>query len=250
MRLDLCHREGAVKEERSHRTCVLGSPLTSREIGQDGGGASEPQRGTWSGLWRSAWPGLLRRSVPRLCTPKSGPGERARGGGPCCVDTAQGAAVWCGHTQWALRKKPELPTGTTVGGAGGGEAPPSQPFFLLEGCCGWRDKVRERELERSLEAAHPPHPPPPTPGLQEQSQAAGYPLPASRGSHVLPPLPSQSCWAAQEPPLPLKNPLPGTGHRICTPPASRGEHQAHADQRANRHTLRTALTGLPCWPSS
>ena len=43
MRLDLCHREGAAKEERS---CVLASPLTSREIGQDGGGASEPQRGT------------------------------------------------------------------------------------------------------------------------------------------------------------------------------------------------------------
>ena len=78
MRLDLCHREGAAKEERS---CVLASPLTSREIGQDGGGASEPQRGTQSGLWRSARPGLLRRSVPRLCTPESGPGERTGPGG-------------------------------------------------------------------------------------------------------------------------------------------------------------------------
>ena len=47
MRLDPCYREGAVEEERS---CVLGSPLTSREIGQDGGGASEPQRRARSGL--------------------------------------------------------------------------------------------------------------------------------------------------------------------------------------------------------
>lgn len=105
MRLDLCPREGAAKEERS---CVLGSPLTSREIARTEGELQSlraEQSTVWSVAVSTARP-TQTVSATALHPPESGPGD---GAGGRCVDTARGAAVWCGHTRWALRKKPEPP---------------------------------------------------------------------------------------------------------------------------------------------
>ena len=221
-----CNREGQKKKQERNETgpvpqggsCERGKVLRAGKSPHQQGDRPGRRGSLRASERNTVWSVALSTARPAQTVSATALHSRERAWGE---DRARGAAVWCGHTRWALRKKPELPTGTTVGGARGGEAPPSQPFFLREGAGGGTSS-----------GSGSGHSPPPAPN-----------------PHVLPPLPSQSFWAAGGPPLPLKNPLPGTGHRICTPPASRG-HPAHADQRANRHTLRTAPTGLPCWSSS
>lgn len=76
-----------MEEERS---CVLGSPLSSREIGQDGGGASEPQ--SRASEQNTAWSIAVSTDRPdqRALHPRrAGLGED----GVLCAHTVRGCSL-------------------------------------------------------------------------------------------------------------------------------------------------------------